>query len=173
MKRFAATAILLLLCIACPTSMEAGGKKPTAVDMSNMKTIFVGWVDVDPAEYGLLGYSSKEDWLKDVERVNSYFQGDLRSGVLAGRTLNMAKNREDVNAAGNDLYIKFTDATEDKSYKLHVAVHFIDLKTNAEIAVIPSDAYSARGHFCLLEGCMQYEVHKVGEAIKDQVNPKK
>jgi hypothetical protein len=168
MKRFVVTVVLLLLCIASPTAMEAGSKKPT-VDMGNMKTIFVGWIDVDPEEYRLLGYSTKEDWLKDVEKANAYFQGDLKSRFPVGRTLTMAKNRDDVNAAGNDLYIKFTDVTEDKGYRLHLAIHFIDLKTNAEIAVIPSDQYTAHGHFCLLEGCMEYEVHKVGELIKKQV----
>jgi len=168
MKRFATFAVLLLVCIACPTSMKAGAKK-TTVDMTSVKTIFVGWIDVDPDEYRLLGYSTKEDWLKDVEKANAYFQGDLKAGFPGGRTLTMAKNRDDVNTAGNDLYIKFTDVTEDKGYRLHLAIHFIDLKTNAEIAVIPSDVYKASGHFCLLEGCMEYEVHKVGESIKKQV----
>jgi len=171
MKRFATLAVLLLLCIACPASMEAGSKKPT-VDMSNVKTIFVGWVDVDPEEYRLLDYSSKEDWLKDIEKANATFQGDLKSKFLAGRTLTMAKNRDDVNTAGNDLYIKFTDVTEDKGYRIHMAIHFIDLKTNAEIAMIPLDTYSARGHFCLLEGCMEIELHKVGELLNKQIEPK-
>ena len=171
MKRFNVTAILLLLCIVSPTSMKAGDKKPT-VDMSNMKTIFVGWVDVDPEEYRLLDYSSKEDWLKDIEKANATFQGDLKSKFLAGRTLTMAKNRDDVNTAGNDLYIKFTDVAEDKGYRLHVAVHFIDPKTDTELALVASDVYSARGHFCLLEGCMEIELHKVGELLNKQIEPK-
>ena len=169
MKRFISGAAMALLCVALPISVEARGPKPPSVDMSNIKTIFVGWVDIDPDEYRLLGYSTKDDWLKDVAKANAYFQGDLKSGILAGRTLTMAKSRDDVDAAGNDLYIKFTDVTEDKSYRLHLAVHFIDPKTNTELAVIPSDAYSAKGHFCLLEGCMEYEVHKVGESIKKQL----
>ena len=167
MKRFAVTVVALLLCIAYSTSVEAGTKKPT-VDTSNMKTIFVGWVDVDPEEYGLLNYSTKEDWVRDINRANANFQGNLKSGFPAGRTLTMAKNRDDVNTAGNDLYIKFTDVTEDKGYRLHMAIHFIDLKTNAEIAVVPSDVYSARGHFCLLEGCMEIELGKVGKLIRKQ-----
>jgi hypothetical protein len=148
--------------------MEAGSKKST-VDMSNIKTIFVGWVDLDPDEYRLLDYSTKEDWGRDIDKANAYFQGDLKSRFLAGRTLTMAKNRDDVNAAGNDLYIKFTDVTEDKGYRLHMTIHFIDLKTNTELAVIPSDVYSAHGHFCLLEGCIQIELGKVGELIRKQV----
>jgi hypothetical protein len=172
MKRFVFAAALTLLCIASPTSVEEQVTKSN-VDMSNMNKIFVGWVDLDPDEYRLLDYSTKEDWVGDIEKANAYFQGDLKSGFLAGRTLTMAKNRDDVNAAGNDLYIKFTDVAEDKGYRLHMAIHFIDLKTNAEIAVVPSDVYSARGHFCLLEGCIQIELGKVGKLVSKQIGSKK
>jgi len=170
MKRFAVTVVALLLCIAYSTSVsvEAGTKKPT-VDMSNMKTIFVGWVDVDPEEFGLLNYGTKEDWVRDITRANAHFQGNLKSEFPVGRTVTMAKNRDDVNTAGNDLYIKFTDATIDKGYRLHMAIHFIDLKTNTEIASIPLDVYKASGHFCVLEGCMEIELGKVGKLIRNQV----
>ena len=50
-----------------------------------------------------------------------------------------------------------------------MTIHFIDLKTNAEIAVVPSDVYSARGHFCLLEGCIQIELGKVGKLVSKQI----
>ena len=170
MKRFAITAVLLLLCIACPTSMEAGAKKST-VDMSNMNKIFVGWVGFDPDEYRLLDYDTKADWVAVIDKINAYFQDDLKSTYLAGRTLTMAKNKEDENATGNDLYIKFTNVSEDKGYRLHIAVHFIDPKTSNELAVIPEDRYGA--HVCGLEGCIEKELGKVGELLHKQVSPKK
>ena len=83
----------------------------------------------------------------------------------------MAKNKGDENAAGNDLYIKFTNVSEDKGYRLHIAVHFIDPKTNTELAVIPEDQYGA--HLCGLVGCMEKELGKVGELVKKQVGPKR
>jgi hypothetical protein len=169
MKRFAVTAILLLLCVACPTSMEASGKKLT-IDMSNIKTIFVGWVNLDPDEYRLLDYDSKGDWVKVIDEVNDNFQNDLKTNYLAGRSLTMAKNKDDVSADGKDLYIKFTDVSEDKGYRLHIAVHFIDPKTNTELAVIPEDRYGA--HVCGLEGCIEKELDKVGELMKNQLSAK-
>jgi len=168
MKRFVVAAILLLLCIASPTSMKAGDKKP-AVDMSNMKTIFVGWVNLDPDTYRVLDYDTKAEWAEVINEFNAYFQDQLKTNYLAGRTLTMAKNKDDENAAGNDLYIKFTDASEDKGYRLHIAVHFIDPKTNTELAVIPAERYGA--HVCGLVKCMEKEVDKVGELVKKQVNP--
>jgi hypothetical protein len=170
MKRFAITTLLLLLCIAYPTSMEAGTKKPT-VDMSNMKTIFVGWIDLDPDTYRVLDYDTKAEWAEVIDNFNAYFQSELKTNYLAGRTLTMAKNKDDVNAAGNDLYIKFTDVSEDSGYRLHIAVHFIDPKTNTELAVIPADRYGA--HLCGLVGCMEKEVDKVGVLVSEQVSPKK
>jgi len=173
MKRFMVAMVLGLLCVASPTSVDASGPKPPSVDMSNLNKIFVGWVDWDPDEYRLLNYSTKEDWVKDINSANAYFQGGMKAEYLAGRTVTLAKNREDVNAAGNDLYIKFTNVSEDKGYRLRLAVHFIDPKTDTELAVVPEDVYSAHGHFCVLEGCMQLELNKVGGLVKKMVSPPK
>jgi hypothetical protein len=170
MKRFVLAAAMTLLCIASSTSGEAHSTKSSA-DMSNMNKIFVGWVDLDPDEYRVLDYDTKAEWATVIDNINAYFQEDLKSNYLAGRTLTMAKNKDDVNAAGTDLYIKFTNASEDKGYRLHIAVHFIDPKTNAELAVIPEDRYGA--HLCGLVGCMEKEVDKVGELVKKQVSPRK
>ena len=170
MKRFALATILVLICIGSPSSVEARATK-SGVDMSNMKKVFVGWVDLSPDEYHLLDYDTKADWVAVIDKVNASFQADLQSNYLAGRTLTMAKNREDENAAGNDLYIKFTNVSEDKGYRLHIAVHFIDPKTNTELAVIPEDRYGA--HVCGLEGCIEKELDKVGELVSKQVGPKK
>ena len=170
MKRLFFAAVLILVCIASPTSVEARSTK-SSVDMSNMNKIFVGWVGVDPDEYRLLDYDTKAEWITVIDNINAYFQGDLKTNYLAGRTLTMAKNKDDENAAGNDLYIKFTNVSEDKGYRLHIAVHFIDPKTNTELAVIPEDRYGA--HVCGLVGCMEKELGKVGELVNKQVSPPK
>jgi len=170
MKRFMVAAVLLSLCIASQTSVEARDAKPS-VDMSNMNKIFVGWVGLDPDTYRVLDYDTKAEWATVIDNTNAYFQDELKTNYLAGRTLAMAKNKEDENAAGNDLYIKFTNVSEDKGYRLHIAVHFIDPKTNTELAVIPEDQYGA--HLCGLVGCMEKELGKVGELVKKQVGPKK
>jgi len=171
MNRFVPAAALALLCVAAlPTSVEARGPK-SSVDMSNMNKIFVGWVGLDPEEFHMLDYDTKEDWVKVIDKVNATFRSDLKTSYLAGRTLTMANDKDDVNSAGNDLYIKFTNVSEDKGYRLHVAIHFIDPKTNTELAVIPEDRYGA--HLCGLEGCIEKELDKVGELIHKQVAPRK
>ena len=54
MNRLAVTAVLLLLCISFPTSLEARHAvkryltKESTVDMSKMNHIFFGWVDLGP-----------------------------------------------------------------------------------------------------------------------------
>jgi hypothetical protein len=171
MKRFAIAAAALSLCMALPSSTEARGTKQPSVDMSNRNKIFVGWIDLDPSEYRLLDYDTKAQWVTVIDNVNSYFQDELKSEYLVGRTLTMAKNKDDVNAGDSDLYIKFTNVSEDKGYRLHIAVHFIDPKTGTELAVIPEDKYGA--HLCGLEGCIEKEVSKIGELINRQVVGKK
>jgi hypothetical protein len=140
MKRLAMIAGLLLLCISFPVSMEARHKVPryldkeSTVDMSNMNRIFVGWVDLGPDDWALYGYENKTDWADIIGSLNSSFSRNL----VPGRTTVSAKDNGDENAAGDDLYIKFSDVRVDyNNYHLILSIHFIDPKTNSEIAVIP------------------------------------
>ncbi len=162
MKRSVVTAALLLLCISFPTSMEARDKR-SSVDMSNMNRIFLGWVDLNPDEFLDLGYS-KGDWTDVISAVNSLFQRNCQSRYLPDRTVTAAKDKGDEYAAGNDLYIKFSDVSFDTSYRLHLSIHFIDPKTNSEIASVPGRTYAA--HLCGLVSCLETELDQVGTRLQ-------
>jgi hypothetical protein len=137
----------LLACFGFQSSLEARGpkrylKKESKVDLSAMEKVFVGWVDLGPDNWALHGYSSKEDWAAVIDGFNNSFAASLRAKWLPGRTVTEAKNRADENAAGQDLYIKFRDVWIDyNNYLLYLSIHFIDPKTNTEIATIPPRAY--------------------------------
>jgi len=163
MRRMVVVA-LLLLCVAVPGSLMAKEKeKAKPVDMKDINRIFVGWVDIDPEDWKMQGYGTKQDWLDVISSANEGFQTDLTK-ALSGRTLTMAKNRDDVNTVGNDLYIKFSDAKVDKKYRLHIAVHFIDPKTNNEVGSIPLETLGA--HLCGLSGCINKELGEVNQQIQ-------
>jgi hypothetical protein len=166
MKRFVVMAVLVLFCIASPTAMQAKDKT-SHVDMSHMDHIFVGWVDMNPDSWKLLDYDTKKEWADVIDSLNEYFHEELKTVYLPGKTLTVAKNKDDENAAGNDLYIKFTDVSVDKGYRLHAAIHFIDPKSGAEIAAIPLDSY--RGRVCGLVGCMQKSLNKIGEKLNKEI----
>jgi hypothetical protein len=71
----------------------------------------------------------------------------LQATYLPGRTITAAKDKADENASGNDLYIKFSDVRVDYDNEhLILSIHFIDPKTNSEIASIPSRPYYGDGH---------------------------
>jgi hypothetical protein len=170
MKRLVISAILLSLCLALPASLGARDKKP-AVDMSGMKHIFLGWIDLGSDNYRRLGYSFREDWDKIIERENLNFQQDFQSNLPTGRTVSAAKNKEDVNTTGNDLYIKFTDVAFEPdhtsaftTYTLHISVHFIDLKTNTEIASIPD--LKLDKSFCTLKKCLSIDLNEMNEQMQ-------
>jgi hypothetical protein len=151
------TAVLLMLCISFPSSLEARGtkrylKKETTVDMKNMNHIFLGWVDFNPDEWVLYRHEgslftsdipfSKAEWTDAISSLNSLFHQSCQSRFLSGRTIAAAKGKGDEDAAGNDLYIKFSDVRIDyDSYQLFLSIHFIDPKTNSEIAAIPMRPY--------------------------------
>jgi hypothetical protein len=157
MKRLMITAILVLLCTLLPTSLEARGvkrylKKESTVDMKNMNHIFLGWVDLNPDSWVLFQHEgtlwnrgapfSKVEWTDAIDSLNSLFQQSCQSRYLAGYTIATAKSKGDENAAANDLYIKFSDVRIDyDNQHLILSIHFIDPKTNSEIATIPERPY--------------------------------
>lgn len=173
MKRLVVMAVLLLLCISFPDSLEARSRsvkryltKESTVDMKNMNHIFFGWVDLGPDEWALYGYSTKAEWTDLINSLNASF-----SRCVPGRTITAAKDRGDENAAGNDLYIKFSDVRIDyENYHLILSMHFIDPKTNSEIASIPARPYYGNDwgfknylKAALDEVCTKVQVEVTGE----------
>ena len=154
---------LLLFSVALSAPLMAKHKE-SSVDMKGMNHIFLGWVDMSPDDYHHQGYSTREQYLAVINQANTVFQANCQSKVFPGRTMTAAKSRSDESTAGNDLYVKFSDVVYDHKYRLHLSIHFIDLKTNAEIGSVPLKTYKA--HLCGLEGCMNKELEDVGSEIR-------
>jgi hypothetical protein len=164
MKRTIVIAIWLLV-VALPLLLMAK-HKAAPVDLKGMNRVFLGWVDVSPDDYHHQGYSTREEYLAVINHANVAFQENCQSKAFSGRTMAAAKARGDESTAGNDLYVKFSDVVYDHKYRLHLSVHFIDLKTNAEIGSIPLTTYKA--HFCGLEGCMNKELDQLSEELQKE-----
>jgi hypothetical protein len=170
----AVTAFLLLLYISLPFSLAARGKK-SSVDMTKMNHIFLGWVDLNPDALVIYGHStlgggssSKAEWIEVESSLNSVFQRTCQSKYLPGRTVTAAKDKWDENAAGNDLYVKFSDVFVDiGKYRLRLSIHFIDPRTNSEIASVPLQTYSERA--CDFVDCLRGELDKVGKKLQVEV----
>jgi hypothetical protein len=169
MKRFFIPAVLFSLCLALPAPLMAHRNKvpeyknkETTVDMSNMKRIFVGWVDLPTEEGALYGYE-KADWIALMAGLNQSL-----SHCIADRIVTAAKDKDDNNSVGNDLYIKFQDVRIDyEHYHLVVGIHFIDLKTNAEIGMIPARPYY--GNDWGFKGFMNAAVDEVCKKLQVEV----
>jgi len=171
MKQFVAAAALLLLCISFPLPSQAARhkvprflNKESTVDMSHMNHIFVGWVDLGADDWALWGYEKKTDWADVIASLNSSFSRNL----VPGRTITSAKDKGDENAEGNDLYIKFSDVRVDyNNYHLILSIHFIDPKTNAEIATIPVRPYY--GNDWGLRNYLKAALDEVGTKVQVEV----
>jgi hypothetical protein len=171
MKRLAMTAAVLLLCISFPNHSAAARhkvprylNKESTVDMTNMNRIFVGWVDLGADDWALYGYENRTDWADIIGSLNSSFSRNL----VPGRTVTGAKNKEDVNASDNDLYIKFSDVRVDyNNYHLILSIHFIDPKTNSEIAMIPVRPYY--GNDWGLRNYLKAALDEVGTKVQVEV----
>jgi hypothetical protein len=177
MKRFVLIAgLLLIVAFQSPLEAKAKPKKETAADLSAAKTIFLGWVDLSPEEWSVWGYSNKEEWVNVIKDLNLDFQSSCQGKYLAGRTVTAAKDSSDENTTGKDLYIKFSDVHIDhETYGIRLAIHFIDPKTNTEIASIPTRLYSEKRWF-KFQLYMRAALDDVGEKIQVDVTgaaPKK
>lgn len=163
---------LLVYLGLCYPSEARGPKKyskETAAGMSSAKTIFLGWVDLSPESWSLWGYQNKEEWMSVISDLNHDFQGGCKGQYLAGRTVTAAKYANDGDASGSDLFIKFSDVNIDHDYYgIRLSIHFIDPKTNAEIASIPSRLYYEKRWF-KFQLYMRAALDEVGRKIQAEV----
>ena len=163
MKRTIVIAIWLLI-VALPALLIAK-QKAAPVDLKGMNRVFLGWVNISPDDYHHQGYATREEYLAVINHANTAFQESCQK-ALSGRTMTAAKSQGDENTAGNDVYVKFSDVVYDHGYRLHLSIHFIDLKSNTEVGSIPVKTYGA--HMCGLEGCLIKELDKVSEDLQKQ-----
>ena len=169
MKRFFIFAVLFSFCLAFPKPMMAhrhGVKeykyKETTVDMSKMQRIFIGGINLPTEEGALYGYE-KADWSELMAGLNQKL-----SRCVLDRDVTIAKDKDDVNTAGYDLYIKFKDVNIDyEYYHLIVGIHFIDPKTNTEIGMIPARPYY--GNDWGFKGFMNAALDKVCDKVQVEV----
>jgi hypothetical protein len=170
--------LLVYLGLCYPAEARGPKKysKETAADMSSAKAIFLGWVDLSADSWRLWGYHSKEEWMSVVSDLNLDFQSGCKGQYLAGRTVTAAKDRNDEGAAGNDLYVKLSDVNIDHDYYgIRLSIHFIDPKTNTEIASIPSRLYYEERWF-KFQLYMRAALDEIGRKIQAEVTgavPKK
>lgn len=164
MKRTLVIAIWLLS-IALPAFVMAKDKAAPP-DLKDMNKVFLGWVDMSADDFHHQGYATREEYQAVINHANKSFQETCQAKVFSGRTMTAAKAPGDDSSAGNDVYVKFSDAVYDHKYRLTVSVHLIDLKTNAEIGAIPKRTFGA--HYCTLEGCMIKELDKVSEELQKE-----
>ncbi len=157
--------LLLLLCMLLPAPMMAG-RKEKSTELKDLNHIFVGWVAVSPDDYHKQGYSTSTEYANVISGANLEFQKNVHSR-LAGLTVTSATDSNDANFAGNDLYIKFSDVAYDHHYRLHLSVHFVDVKTNTEIATVPVKIYTA--HLSGLVGGLDKELDQVSKIIQEQL----
>jgi hypothetical protein len=171
----------LLFCVGFHSPLGARGpknySKETTVDMSAKKAIFLGWVDLPSEGWSLWGYGDRGEWLDVISDLNHDFQSSCKGQYLAGRTVTVAKDRNDENAAGNDLYIKFSDVNIDHNYYgIRLSIHFIDPKTNTEIAFVPSRLYYEKRWFkfqLYMRAALDEVSRKIQAEVKDELPGKK
>lgn len=140
-------AAILLVCIAAPPGLAVrrrGAKlypnKETTADMSGVNKVFLGWVDMKEDDYAAHGYPTREIWADHIKEINREFLR-LCTMKLAGKTVVGAQDKDDENAEGYDLYLKFSEVMIDYSkYHLYLSIHFIDPNAITETGTLEPKA---------------------------------
>jgi hypothetical protein len=170
-RQFAALPLAAMAVEPCLAARRRGAKlypDKEMPDMAAANKIFIGWVDFREDDWAAHGYSSKTDWATAVTTLNGELLRLCQSKYLSGKTVTGAKQKGDENAAGNDLYIKFSDVLIDYSkYHLNLSIHFIDPKTNAEIGALPARPYF--GNDWGLVNYLKSALDEVSQKIKVEV----
>jgi len=175
MKRLVLAAALVLICIVPATTASASSykvkrflTKETTVDMKNMKNVCVGWIDLDPDEWGAHGYDTKAEWSGVIDGLNAQFASSLPAMYLTGRTVVAAKGKSEDIPTGCDVYVKFSDVYVDYDhYHLILSIHFIDPKTGTEIGSIPARPYY--GDDWGLRGYLAWALKEVGIKLSVEI----
>ena len=175
MKKVLAILALVAVCLAPASSAHAARHKQshfqdkeTTVDMSGMKRIFIGWVDMHADDWAAQGYTTRQEWVDTITLLNASFVANLMQSDLPNRTLVPAKNKDDEDARGCDLFVKFTDVKVDyDNYRLTLAIHFIDPKTGQEIGSV--GAYSYSGRTTGPRGSLEVALQQVGQKLKREI----
>ncbi len=166
---------VLFMCVAFPTLAAAGRHsvpryltKESTVDMKSMNNICVGWVNLGPDEWKLHGYETKDEWTEVIGSLNAAFQSYLGAN-LPGRSLVAVKENGDENTPGScELYIKFSNVYVDyDNYHLVLSIHFIEPKSNTEIAAVPVRPYY--GNDWGLKNYLNMALKEVGTKIHVEV----
>ena len=158
---------LLIIAALFGSVGHADQEQETLVDMTTARTIFVGWVDINPDDWLPLGYADKQQWSEAIDWHNQAFQRTCQAN-LAGRQITGAKNRSDENASGQELHVRFSEVRFDvESYRLFVSVHFIDPKSGLELASLPIQGYRG-GHFSV-SSCLRGALEKLARAVEAKV----
>lgn len=165
-SQFATRLLATVFVFASINPTLSAAKKETSADMSGASKIFIGWADLGD-DWKKYGYGSHDEWADVVKDLNAELLAACQKD-LPGKTVTAAKQSGDEHAAGNDLFIKFTDVQIDaKSYKVTLAMHFIDPKTNKELAALPARVYPGKG--IRFEAHLKSAMDDVGEQIGVEV----
>src|ERR1035437_870414 len=114
-----------------------------------------------------------------VDRRHWFFErrvfAEFASNLLARPNYYRGQGKGE-NAAGNDLYIKFSDVQVDYDhYHLILSIHFIDPKTNSEIATVPVRPYYGNdwGRRNYLKAALDEVGTKLGVEVTGELQGKK
>lgn len=124
----------------CSSSINIMKETPATKSLSDYSKIWVGWLDMRPADYEKYGYDSADVWKQEIHKFNSagiqaYIKENLGDRVIGG-----AKDETDQPPAEADLIIKLPfDKFELKHDgwggldEMHLSVEFVDAASKETI----------------------------------------
>ena len=142
MKKIALIIVICLFAIQnCATTKHS---TKAGVELSQYKSVFIGWLNLPLDDWEALEYNSEEDWEYAIRYINRHFQKYAKQVWQneIGTPMSFAHSSEHGPSPENDLYIKFEEVDVVQAYYLYTSVRFIDLNSNNIIFEIPAEYYN-------------------------------
>ena len=141
-KIIAAVAVLLSLALVsgCTSFYQVTKETPATKPMSSYKQIYVGWLDMRPADFQTYGFESEAIWTSEIARHNKegilvYLKEHLGDRVLGG-----AQSKDEAFPTTGDLYIKLAFERIDQNYngwgamdEMFLEMEFVDVASKETV----------------------------------------
>jgi hypothetical protein len=143
----------LVLTLSCDGPYLIERETGESVSFDGYKTIVIGWLDLNEYEWKQHKFKNKDEWIREIRRINcGIVQKQLRD-ILKNRTLRFAASKDSALPVKGDLFISFKNISIEKNWSvnegradyLHVTVKFTDLAAKKEVYSAELAASSLHG----------------------------
>ena len=123
--------------LACGSIYKINSERPASPDLKKYKNVYIGWLDLNEANWKNLGFESYRHWADAIRDLNINSLQSYCRDNLSGRKVTGSRGKGADAAAKGSLYVKMNLQRHEvmsglnRMQYLHMNIAFIDTATGA------------------------------------------